>query len=125
MDWETVNLIDGSIPEFEMLNYYTNNAWFVECQACVEHWKEDAGDYKFVQKQKALIEKEYSKLLKATTAAREAAYGVENKGVETGTGTPVTISEAETPAEEVMPLSKKQKTSVGNLTPTSGTTLVS
>lgn len=125
MDWDTVNLIDESIPEFEMLNYYTNNAWFVECQACVEHWKEDAGDYKFVQKQKALIEKEYSKFLKASAAAREAASGFESKGVETGTGTPVTISEAATPAEEMMPLSKKQKTSVGNLTPISGTTLVS
>jgi hypothetical protein len=108
-----------------MLNYYTNNAWFVECQACVEHWKEDAGDYKFVQKQKALIEKEYNKFLKASTVAREAASGVESKGVETGTGTPLTISEAETPTEEMMPLPKKQKTSVGNLTQISGTTLVS
>jgi hypothetical protein len=125
MDWDTANLIDGSSPEFEMLNYYTNNAWFVECQACVEHWKQDAGDYKFVQKQKTFIDQEYNKILKASAAVREAASGVESRGVETGTGTPVTISEAETPAEEMMPLSKKQKTSVGNLTPISGTTLVS
>jgi SWI/SNF-related matrix-associated actin-dependent regulator of chromatin subfamily A member 5 len=124
MDWDTVNLINDSIPEMEMLNYYTNNAWFVECQACVEHWKLDPGDYKFVQKEKARIEKQYSAFLKASEAAVEVTSGAESKTADTGTGTPVTISEVETPAEETMPLLKKQKTSTGNLTPTLGTNFV-
>ena len=124
MDWDTVNLINNSIPEMEMLNYYTNNAWFVECQACVENWKQDPRDYKFIQKEKARIEQQYNEFLKASAVAADAASGAESKGAETGTGTPVTISEVETPAEETMPLVKKQKTSSGNLTPTSDTTLV-
>jgi SWI/SNF-related matrix-associated actin-dependent regulator of chromatin subfamily A member 5 len=124
MDWDTVNLINDSIPEMEMLNYYTNNAWFVECQACVEHWKLDPGDYKFVQKEKARIEKQYSAFLKASEAAVEVTSGAGSKTADTVTGTPVTISEVETPAEETMPLLKKQKTSTGNLTPTLGTNFV-
>jgi SWI/SNF-related matrix-associated actin-dependent regulator of chromatin subfamily A member 5 len=95
MDWDTVKLLGESLPEMEMLNYYTNNGWYVECQACVEYWKENPKDYKFVQKEKANIERKYDAFVKAS---------------ETGTGTPVTISEAETPAEEAMSLSKKQKT---------------
>jgi SWI/SNF-related matrix-associated actin-dependent regulator of chromatin subfamily A member 5 len=124
MDWDTVNLINDSIPEMEMLNYYTNNAWFVECQACVEHWKLDPGDYKFVQKEKARIEKQYSAFLKASEAAVEVTSGAGSKTADTVTGTPVTISEVETPAEETMPLLKKQKTSTGNLTPTVGPNFV-
>lgn len=126
MDWDTVNLINDSIPEFEMLNYYTNNAWFVECQACVEHWKQGSSrDYDFIQKEKARIEKRYSKFLKGSQAAVEATSGAEGRDTGTGKGTPLTISEAETPTGETMPMPpwKKQKSSLGSagdLTPTSG-----
>ena len=130
MDWDTVNLINDSIPEFQMLNYYTNNAWFVECQTCVEHWKQDSGDYDFVQKEKARIERRYTKFLKASQAVVEATSGAEGKDTGTGKGTPLTISEAETPTGETMPMPpwKKQKTllgSAGDLTPTSDTMSVS
>jgi SWI/SNF-related matrix-associated actin-dependent regulator of chromatin subfamily A member 5 len=108
MDWDTVKLVGESIPEMEMLNYYTNNGWYVECQTCVEHWQEDPEDHKFVQKQKRQIEKQYDAFLKESDAVAEASAGVNGK--DTCTGTPVTISEAETPTEEAMPMSKKQKT---------------
>lgn len=125
MDWDTVKLVGESIPEMEMLNYYTSNGWYVECQACIEHWKEDSGDYKYVQKEKARIEKQYNEFLKASEAMAEATAGDEGRDAGTGTGTPVTISEAETPTEEAMPLPKKQKTGLlglaGKLTATPNT----
>lgn len=109
LDFDTATMIDYTIPEFEMLHYYTDNAFFVECHACVEHWKETRKDRRFVEGQKARIEKEYSEALAAQTAA-ESTGEAERRAAETGTDTPVTISEAETPVEGPMPLPKKQKT---------------
>lgn len=100
MDWDTVNLVGETIPELEILGYYPNNAWYIDCQACVERWEQDPDDLEHVLREKGRIEGEYGEFLKV----REAE--------EATLDTPATVSEAETPVDvAVMPVAKKQKLS--------------
>ena len=105
MDWDTVKLIGESIPELEMLGYSTNNAWYIDCQACVERWEQDPADQKHVQREKGRIEDEHREFMKARKLDDAVQLG------NNSTDTPTTVSEAVTPADSEMPVSKKQKLS--------------
>lgn len=100
MDWDTVNLLGESLPEMELLNYFPNNGWYIECQACVENWKRNPEDYHEVQKEKARIEEEYREVSMAAVPMGGAMYD---------SSTPNTWSEAETPVDGAPPSPKKQK----------------
>lgn len=103
LDWDTANLIDESLPELEMLNYYTENGYFVDCHVCVERWGQDPEDHQAALFEKARIEKAYRKF---EVVEQHATPGADN-----GPDTLATVSEAVTPMEVYMPTPKKQKTS--------------
>lgn len=101
LQWDTARLIDESIPELEMLGYHTNNGFFVDCHVCVRHWQSDPNDFQHMQKEKLRIEKDYDRF---TAVAVDAASSAES-----GPRTPTTVSEAKTPTEAAMQMSKKPK----------------
>ncbi|KAM0715989.1 hypothetical protein Q7P37_008503 [Cladosporium fusiforme] len=103
LNWDTAHLVDESLPELEMLNYFTENGYFVDCHVCVERWEQDPGDHRLMLTEKARIEQAYRKF---QVAQQHATLGADN-----GPDTLATVSEAVTPVETYMPTPKKQKTS--------------
>jgi SWI/SNF-related matrix-associated actin-dependent regulator of chromatin subfamily A member 5 len=87
LDWENVNLIGETLPEYQMLNHQgKNNAWYVECPDCVKSWATDRQDRAAVDEERKRIGKEYE-----TYAAAMA------ESVGAADATPKTISEVSTP----------------------------
>lgn len=102
LDWDKAHLIDYSLPELEMLNYYTENGYYIDCHHCVENWKQDPEDLQAMVNEKARIEKLYSKFQLAEQDA--------SPGADYGPDTMATVSEAMTPDEtSSMPTPKKLK----------------
>ncbi|KAK3706970.1 hypothetical protein LTR37_012469 [Vermiconidia calcicola] len=89
LDWDTARLIEETLPEFEMLGYAAReNAWYIECSACVKHWETDQKDLVRIGKERKRIQKEYEAFV-AATAAMESESVVDT--------TPATVSEVTTP----------------------------
>jgi len=64
MDWDNVNLIGDTLPEYEMLGFgATAQAWYVECPTCITHWKEDEQDRKLIAQERKRIAGEYKKYM--------------------------------------------------------------
>lgn len=65
LNWDTVRLIGETLPEYEMLGYGAmQNAWYIECPTCIEHWVEDPADKAVVEREGKRIEREYKKWIK-------------------------------------------------------------
>ncbi|KAK3073571.1 hypothetical protein LTR53_004723 [Teratosphaeriaceae sp. CCFEE 6253] len=64
LDWEHVNLIGDTLPEYAMLGYGAQaQAWYVECPACIMHWETDGQDRRIIDKERARIDAEYKNFL--------------------------------------------------------------
>lgn len=59
LDWNRAVLLDSSLQEFEMLGHAPTNAWFVECQACVES-ETDAGVSLMTKMRRTKIDQEWA-----------------------------------------------------------------
>lgn len=60
--WDEMNLLKDTLPEFEMLGFPRNeNAWFVDCPECVQHWATDPADKKIIDGMREEIEAQYEK----------------------------------------------------------------
>ncbi|KAK4494330.1 hypothetical protein PRZ48_014628 [Zasmidium cellare] len=93
LDWDNVNLVGDSLPEFQMLGFGPiAQAHFIDCHHCVEHWQQDEAAHKTMLKEKTRYEREYEDYI----ADIDETLGDE-------TITPDTISEVATPIEQVTP----------------------
>lgn len=124
LDWDKARLIGDTLPEFEMLKFgAVDQAYFIECPSCVEHWELDPTDLDRTMQEKAAIEKRYRKFLRAEgrdvkdekkkkkkkTTTKPSPKGLKlvfNGGKSasdmvdpTGDDTPNTVSEVATPAD--------------------------
>ena len=102
MDWDAVELIGETLPEYEMLGYERkDNAWYIECPHCVKNWATDKLDLVRVGEERERIDREYEAFMSAMPTT----------GVQSATETPTTISEVGTPVatEFVKPKAKKAK----------------
>ena len=104
LDWDSVRLVGESLPEYEMLGYGAKqNAWYIECSACVKHWEMNPKEEKLVLEEKQKFEKNYQAFL---------ANGVmeESSLIDLTTDvTPATTSEVGTPVEtEILGSTKKK-----------------
>ncbi|CAK4030448.1 Lymphoid-specific helicase [Lecanosticta acicola] len=94
--WETAELVDHTLPEFELLGFgEVAQAFYINCSNCVTAWKNDAAARKTMEKAKT----RYARDLNNHPSELEAA------GVGAGytPDTMSTMSEAATPAEEIPP----------------------
>lgn len=105
LDWENVNLIGETLPEYDMLNHQgKNNAWYIECPDCIGNWENDPKDRAAVDEERTRIAREYDRF---NAALAESVDDV----------TPQTVSEVGTPIdtkfssyeEDGGPLKKKLK----------------
>ncbi|GAB7361681.1 hypothetical protein MBLNU230_g1730t1 [Neophaeotheca triangularis] len=93
LDWNKARLLGDTLPEFEMLKFGpVDQAYFVECPSCVEHWELDPEDLKLTMLEKTAIEKRYKKFLKAQGRDVEAAKKPLPKGLKlvSSSGRPAT-----------------------------------
>lgn len=74
LDWETAKLIGGTIPEFDMLEHVSKNAWYVECHNCLQQAKEDRSVAFFLKSERNRIEKEHEAYLQQRAIDEEAAF---------------------------------------------------
>lgn len=87
LDWEKANMIDFTLPEFEMLGFgQVAQAFYIECPRCVESWENDSSDKSWMEQQKTKMRANYETFL-------ENAEDITQP-------TPDTISEAATPVGE-------------------------
>lgn len=96
MDWDNINLVGETLPEFEMMGFgRINQAHYIDCFHCVEHWRRDAKAFKAMNKEKMRYEREYESFVDSFDDTMDGADAQP---------TPDTISEVATPVEELMPV---------------------
>ncbi|KAF2166070.1 hypothetical protein M409DRAFT_55414 [Zasmidium cellare ATCC 36951] len=94
LDWENINLVGDSLPEFQMLGFGPiAQAHYIDCHQCVEHWKGDGDAHKAMMKEKKRYDREYEAFVDSLDDETQGGATV----------TPDTISEVATPVEEMMP----------------------
>lgn len=102
LDFDTVRLLGETLPEYEILGFPTNdNAWYIECQSCVEDWQNNKAERARIYEERERIGEEYEAFV-ASKATTEASSFID---------TPATVSEVGTPrdVEVEMPNSKKMR----------------
>ncbi|KAK5165576.1 uncharacterized protein LTR77_009105 [Saxophila tyrrhenica] len=102
LDWDNTKLIGETLPEYEILGHPAkDNAWYIECPACVKHYADSDEDREAMLHEQSRIDKEYAKFV-----ASQSAF-------HTNGTTPATVSEAGTPMggdfEMIPPPAKKLK----------------
>ena len=99
LEWETIKLVGDSLPEFEMLGFSRNNqAYYIECRHCIEHWEHNPADAQFVEKERVRIQRDYELFLEQLGVSYSSSYA-----------TPNTVSEVGTPLDERPPLLRPMK----------------
>ncbi|KAI7250580.1 hypothetical protein KC335_g16980 [Hortaea werneckii] len=64
LDFDTAQLVGPTLPELEMLGFgAVDQAWFINCPACVEHWRNDPEDAGTIAQEKKRIEEAYAKFV--------------------------------------------------------------
>lgn len=64
LDFDTTTLVGETLPELEMLGFgAVSQAWYIDCPACVTHWKTNKGDAATTAKERRRIKKEYEKFV--------------------------------------------------------------
>ncbi len=101
LDWDTAKLIGETLPEYELLGHAAkDNAWYIECPACVKHFEAEPEERDHIDQQVKRIDRAYAK------------YLAEEPFSTAGT-TPATVSEVGTPVgggyEMMPPPTKKMK----------------
>lgn len=111
LDWDEAKLVGHTLPEFELLGFgRVTQAFYIECQHCVEHWKTHPFEKKEVEEQKVRIERDYEDMIAATEeVAGDAVVGG------APVDTPDTISEVATPKRGT-PFSRARSAKKGSAT---------
>ncbi|GAB1735758.1 hypothetical protein NU219Hw_g5104t1 [Hortaea werneckii] len=64
LDFETAQLVGPTLPELEMLGFgAVDQAWFIDCPACVEHWRSDPEDADTIAREKKRIDEAYAEFV--------------------------------------------------------------
>lgn len=108
LDWDVTKLIGHTLPEFEMLGFgRITQAFYIECEHCIQHWEEHPLEKAEVETQKGRIAKNYEEFVNAVA---DSVGGAADMAVDT----PDTVSEVATPKGRGTPALKGKRKSVGS-----------
>ena len=73
LDWDKAKLIGGTLPEYDILEYASRHAWYVECHNCVESAENDSATRDFFRAETSRIEAEYQQFVQTQAELEEEA----------------------------------------------------